>query len=230
MEGKQSTTDRLLARFRLLEQAWQTLRESVIKDVRIFEACKWALPSGSPQPVLAALPRGPGLNPDPRPAEAARAFAALADARDEICPALLDEMEECVAMGRGSVRAAWGRAAGAASTPGGSGPPLQNNPGGVLDRGKTGNATSAVDAVHVLATKQACYEADALHLAATVDALAWGDGEEDAESQGQVVELQCIVLDAAPALDAPRMQALNHHLALDKEVRRCEATESPRAS
>lgn len=225
MDRKQSTTDRLLARFHLLEQAWQTLRESVIKDVRAFEACKRAIPSGSPPPVLAALPRGPGLNPHPGPAEAARAFAALADARYDTCPALLDEKEECVAMGRDSVRAAWSQTAGA-SSPGGSGPPQHDPQGGVLDRGRSGNATSAVDAVHVLATKLAYYAADALHLAATIDELAWCDGEEDAESQGQVVELQCIVLDAAPALDA--LQALNHHLALDREVRLYEATESPR--
>ena len=110
MEEKHSKAD-LLTRFGLLEQAWLTLRKTIIQDVRIFEASKHMTSSSISSPVLAALPRGQGLNADPKPGKAARAFEALVEARDESIPALLDEMEECIDAGRKNVLVEWEKAA-----------------------------------------------------------------------------------------------------------------------
>lgn len=228
MEGKQSRAD-LLARFSLLEQAWLTLRKSIVKDVRIFESTKRLSSSNTLSPVLDALPRGQGLNADPKPSQAARSFEALLEARDESIPALLDEMEECVDTGRNNVRTEWMQAAkkNASANLSSSGTSLQQFelPGVALDRGQTGNALSTVDTVHVFEAKLECYSADALHLTATIDKLTWSCNDEDA---GNLMELQCIVLDAAPALESPHMEALNHYVEIDKEVRRFEASENQR--
>ena len=231
MEGKQPKAD-LLARFSLLEQSWLTLRKSIVRNMRIFESTKRLSSPNTLSPVLVALPRGQGLNADPKPSQAARAFEDLLEARDESIPALLDEMEECVDTGRNNVRTEWMQAAKKSSTDNLSsrGVDLQQFelPGVPLDRGQAGNALSTVDTVHVFEAKLECYSADAQHLTSTIDKLTWSCNDEDAENQGNLLELQCIVLDAAPALERPRMEALNHYVEIDKEVRRFEASESQR--
>jgi len=232
MEEKHSKAD-LLTRFGLLEQAWLTLRKTIIQDVRIFEASKHMTSSSISSPVLAALPRGQGLNADPKPSKAARAFEALVEARDESIPALLDEMEECIDAGRKNVLVEWEKAARTAldnaSSRSGNSLLQLDRPGEMLNRGHSGNAVSLVDIVHIFEAKFECYSADALHLSATVDELTWSNNDdEEAGSEGNLLELQCIVLEAAPALGKPLLEELNHHLEIDKEVRRFEASESQR--
>lgn len=94
-----------------LEVEWEVLHRSIVRDLQSFDATRSAVdPSkqqrSQPHPVVAALPKGPGLNTDPSLVEAEQAWSRLQEARLTAAD-LLNRLEACVVRARERVALAW---------------------------------------------------------------------------------------------------------------------------
>lgn len=200
--------EKLLKSFAALENEWMNLRESTIRNLQSLGGAQ----GGSSEHALTApaglrLPQGLGVNIDPGLESTEIAYAECLGANDQFS-FLLEEMREVVELGQECVRSAWVAEEKLH---------VSQTFSVVLDRGRSGVATSPVDTAHALSLKLDCYQADSVMLSAVLKMdRATGDPEEN------TLGAQIIILTSAPCLDLQTIKNVNYHLSLDKYVRLIE--------
>mmetsp|Transcript_35064 Transcript_35064/g.69686 ORF Transcript_35064/g.69686 Transcript_35064/m.69686 type:complete len:216 (+) Transcript_35064:92-739(+) len=204
--------EKLLTLFSKIEGEWMALRGYTIQNLQIFAASQTSSTNQEHAAVVAMflLPQGPGVNPDPRLAKNEEAYAVCAAANDNFDD-LLEKMRDIVALGQDCVREVW------------SAEQRQHTPpelSAILERGRSGNVTSPVDAVHAMSLKLECYQSDSLLISSVLSGIysnsetTTGAGDQDGDS----LNAQIVLLSSASLLDTKIIQKVDYLLALSRQT------------